>query len=702
MASRTVPETNPAGQESILPAKDELEATFGKFLVDKQPDTQGEAPDSTTTEQSMRLENVRAVTPLAALHVSKEQRSYPNLESWLVRAAWLWLIGSVCWFVLVAGRIWRFHRLLRFAQPAPPLLQQEAQALAHKLDLDRPPQLWLMPGSIAPLVWATGGRARLYFPVNLLEYLDPQERAALLLHELAHVRRRDHWIRWLELLATGLYWWYPLVWWACRRLQAAEEDCCDAWVVGELRGTEKTYASALLDTVDFLSETRPALPPLASGMARFHDLERRLAMIMRGGTPKHLSRTGQVGLLGCAVFLLPLTPIPGEPPKPAANPSATTLARPLRTVNKPVLPEEPVRFETKSFNLQQADAGAIWAIVYSPDGKRLATASGGNGDRPGELTVWNAATRDEIYTIHEPDSVRSVAFSPDNKFIATGSFDKTAKLRDAATGKLLVDLRGHRGAVNSVAFSPDGKLLATGSLDSTIKLWEVPSGKLQKTLGSEADLGNMTLGRLVSTVKNQLSASGHTDWVLSVAFSPDGKTLASASRDQTAKLWDVATGKEKLTLRGHTNWVECVRFTPDGQTVLTASWDFTIKKWDVATGRGQGTLLAHDGYALSMAFTRDGKIMATGGSDATVKLWDVPTLAEISALPLNPGSVYGVAFSPDGKTLATGSWDKTARLWDVSTGQELAKLQRKDYVPENTPALLAAAYSPDGKLLAVG
>jgi len=704
VASRTTPEATASAQEANAQPKDELEATFGKFLLDKQPGADGtDISDSARALQgNRRPENVGAEVPLAGeLPVSGQQSTKINLEPWLMRAAWLWLGGTVCWFALAVVRIRRFHRLLRFAQSAPEILQEEADALARKLGLNSPPQLWLMPGSIAPLVWATGGRARLYFPGNLLEHVDPEERAALLLHELAHVRRHDHWVRWLELIAMGLYWWYPLVWWACRRLQAAEEDCCDAWVVGELQGREKSYASALLDTVDFLSEARPALPPVASGMARFHDLERRLAMIMRGGTPKHLSRTGQVGLLAFAVFLLPLTPTPAEPQKPAANPPAK-LARPATTANKSVLPEEPVSFETKPFNLQQADAGAIWSIVYSPDGKRLATASGGNGDRPGELTVWDAATHDEIYTIQEPDSVRSVAFSPDNKLIATGSFDKTAKLRDAETGKLLVDLRGHRGAVNSVAFSPDGKLLATGSLDSTIKLWEAPSGKLQKTLGSEAELGNATLGRLMSTVKNQLSSSGHTDWVLSVAFSPDGKTLVSASRDQTAKLWDVPTGKEKLTLRGHTNWVECARFTPDGQTVVTASWDFTVKKWDVATGRGQGTLLAHDGYALSIAFTRDGKTMATGGSDATVKLWDAATFGELSSLSLNPGSVCGVAFSPDDRTLATGSWDKTARLWDVSTGQELAKLQRKEYVPENTPALLSAAYSPDRKLLAVG
>src|SRR5262249_42758266 len=168
----------------------------------------------------------------------------------------------------------------------------QAQRLANRLELDRCPSVWMVPGPIAPLVWAMGGRARIFFPAELLERLDEKGRAALLVHELAHVRRRDHWVRWLEFLAVGLYWWYPPVWWMRRQLQAAEEECCDALVVGELPGTARTYATALLDTLDFLAEARLALPPVASGMGRMHDLQRRLAMIMGVAPPKRQSAAG--------------------------------------------------------------------------------------------------------------------------------------------------------------------------------------------------------------------------------------------------------------------------------------------------------------------------------------------------------------------------------------------------------------------------
>src|SRR5205823_4185796 len=118
-------------------------------------------------------------------------------------------------------------------------------------------------------------------------------------HELAHLRRGDHWVRWLELLATAAYWWHPVVWWARRGLRTAEEQCCDAWVVWALPAARRAYADVLVDAVDFLSEARPALPPLASGVGEVRQLRRRLVMIMRGGVPRRLSRLGlMVGLAG--------------------------------------------------------------------------------------------------------------------------------------------------------------------------------------------------------------------------------------------------------------------------------------------------------------------------------------------------------------------------------------------------------------------
>jgi beta-lactamase regulating signal transducer with metallopeptidase domain len=220
----------------------------------------------------------------------------------------VWLAGSLAWFVLAVVRLGRFRRLLRFARRAPAMLQERAARLSRRLGLSRCPRVDLLPGRIAPMLWAVGGAPRLLVPANLLTALSVEQLDTLFVHELAHLRRRDHWVRALEFVVMGLYWWHPVVWYARRELREAEEQCCDAWVVSTLPGAGRTYATALMDTLDFLSTARPAVPPLASGIGHVHDLKRRLTMIMRGTTPRALSWPGCLVMLALGVFFLPMLP----------------------------------------------------------------------------------------------------------------------------------------------------------------------------------------------------------------------------------------------------------------------------------------------------------------------------------------------------------------------------------------------------------
>jgi beta-lactamase regulating signal transducer with metallopeptidase domain len=235
----------------------------------------------------------------------------------LVLAAWLG--GSAVWLALAALRARRFARLLRYGRPAPAALQREAAGLAARLGMARAPAVRLLPGRVSPMLWAA---RLLLLPAGLLDRLDAAGRRTLLAHELAHLRRRDHWVRLFELLVTALFWWHPVVWWARRELREAEEQCCDAWVLWALPASAKTYALALVETVDFLSEARPALPALASGMGHVHDLRRRVTMIMQGTTPRALTWSGLIGLFGLGAFLLPVMPTWAQ----------EETARPLRVV----------------------------------------------------------------------------------------------------------------------------------------------------------------------------------------------------------------------------------------------------------------------------------------------------------------------------------------------------------------------------------
>ncbi|MBN3870961.1 hypothetical protein [Nostoc sp. JL33] len=211
-----------------------------------------------------------------------------------------------------------------------------------------------------------------------------------------------------------------------------------------------------------------------------------------------------------------------------------------------------------------------------------------------------------------------------------------------------------------------------------------------KAFAADKTLENVAIGGQIHTLQ------GHSNSVNSVAFSPNGKTLASGSNDNTIKLWDVGTGREIYTLQGHFSNVYSVAFSPDGKILASGSDDTNIKLWDVTT-RGQiRTLQAHSAWVLSVAFSPDGKILASGSCDRTIKLWDVTTGRQIRTLQVHSSNVNSVAFSPDGKILASGSNDTTIKLWDVTTGRQIRTFQaHSDWVR-------LVAFSPDGKILASG
>ncbi len=352
----------------------------------------------------------------------------------------------------------------------------------------------------------------------------------------------------------------------------------------------------------------------------------------------------------------------------------------------------------------------VYSTAFSPDGKRIVTGSYDETAR-----VWDARTGKEILTLKgHIFSVGSVAFSPDGKQVVTGSYDNTAKTWDAATGKEIRAFKGHTNWVNAVAFSPDGKWIVTGSNDNTAKIWDAATGKELLTLkvgnclvtsvafspaGDRILTGSTDWTAKVwdaQTGKDTLELKGHRDTVYSVAFSPDGNKILTGSNDGAAKIWNAHTGEELQTLQGHTGVVRSAAFSRDGKEIVTGSGDSTAKVWDAEPKAGSLTLKGHVSIVLSVAFSSDGKRILTGSADNTAKVWDAATGKEILTLKGFALFVHSVDFSPDGKRIVTGGLDNTAKVWDAATGTEILTLKG------HTSGLVVAAFSPNGERIVTG
>ena len=258
---------------------------------------------------------------------------------WRTIVGVLWMVGAAAWFVRMIWQAFRFRRLLRAAEPADEALVARVEDLAKRVGLRKPPTVWMVPARVPPMLWALVGPPRLLLPETLWKSLGDSERETILVHELAHLKRRDHWVRRLEVIVLGLYWWNPIAWWARREVEKAEEACCDAWVVWALPEALEAYAEALVATAVFLSGREAYRPLGASGAGRFLPLHERLNMLPRDVSKNMPARPASrrvlmIGLLG--LLILPAwgtsrtlaiaqekpaeAPIPARPKEPAAAP----------------------------------------------------------------------------------------------------------------------------------------------------------------------------------------------------------------------------------------------------------------------------------------------------------------------------------------------------------------------------------------------
>jgi uncharacterized delta-60 repeat protein len=606
------------------------------------------------------------VGPVTAASPSASRPAWADGPLWPALAV-AWAAGALIRLGRAAPGAWRARRALRAAPPAPEELTRRVAELSARLGLRRPPSAYLIPGVMSPALWGLGLRARLLVPADLWARLRPGQRDALIVHELAHLRRGDHLVRLVELAALGAFWWFPVAWWARRALREAEEQCCDAWVVWALPEARRDYAATLLDTLDFLAQARPRLPELACGLGDLGAIRTRLALIVRGRTARALSPPAVLALIAAASALLPLAP-PAAAASPAWLLEALTLGDRCGQVHTRAedLPggfilthfgDEP---EPRRIPMPLPPAG--YHAAWRPDGSLVVA---------GLMTGPSMGPRTVRLTSLLADG------TPDPRFGEGGSID---------TG-LMFYAPPADGA--HVALQPDGRVVLALTVADQTRFSDLllarfgPDGLPDRTFGDDGSVA-INVGR-----KPGQPDLPSIDTLADLAVLPDGRIVAAATASGD---WD--DGDNLAVVRLLPDGRPDPSFGVAGRAIVSAPVDRPAD----ASAAGMGAWSAD--RALTLAPAPDGRIAVAGmtsqvrGGASGPNAWVVAVLDEHGrpdpafgpgglrildlARPRPDGgwvfaTAHAAAFLPDGRLLVLGSAPAGTSMRDDATLVRLGK-----------------------------
>jgi WD40 repeat protein len=485
-------------------------------------------------------------------------------------------------------------------------------------------------------------------------------------------------------------------------------------VLGEHRMRQGAAVSSVVCTPEAKT---PTVISAGGNVIRFWnptDMRQKDVLGFGAVTVLALSKDGHSLAAGNAYGTIKVWDISGDKPKelytlPAGTtaiaalafaPSGKTLASGAAD-NQVRLFEIPPPNPVKEKYILLAHTAAVHSLSYAPDGKLLASGSADATVRVWDTSVAGEPKERDKLEGHEGGAT-AVAFSPDGRTLAAGTGKGPVLLwntagnakptlrgplsymdRDAS-GKPVVNAKGHDSHVYGLAFSPNSQTLASCGADTNIRVWNVPSAKERYVLKGQ-----------------QAGVVGHQLPVTSIAYLPSGQTLASGSSDWTVRLWDlnVATPKQRFDPFGHLSHVYAGVFAPDGQTLASGSYDRTVHVWNVGQANPKvRTVLRGDWVPIyCLAYTPDGKTLAAGGQGTTIRLFDPLAGRELGrSLKGNPSYINTLCYAPDGRRLLAGStYGKAAVLWDAVKAEELRRFETKTYMH-------MAALAPDARLAVVG
>jgi WD40 repeat protein/beta-lactamase regulating signal transducer with metallopeptidase domain len=550
-----------------------------------------------------------------------------------------WLAGSVCVALVVAWRAVRFGRAVREMLPASTQLQATADELASRLRLRRSPAVRLTTADLAPLVWCGVSRPTIVLPSRLVAELAEGEIRTILAHELAHLARRDHWTRWLEVVVTVLYWWHPAVWIARRELRRCEDLCCDAYVLRLLPASERTYAEAMLRTASLASHVPSAVAMLASSFGQSGIIKRRIEMVLKHANPRPLKACVRallavitVGVLAVSIGITQGENFANEGPGTPDGESTS-------------LPKHAVR--------RYGSAGIIGRLL---DGGTATTADGrlaATIEPDGTLAIWDVAADRQLASLEgnsaiEPSGAQ-IEFSPDASKIMANC-RTILYVWDIGTARLLFVFEPPENSnlgneIISAVFSPNGTQIAACREDERLALrvlhvWEADTGDEILTVPLSREIGELQ----------------------ALAFASDGKLIAVATRSGNVAVWDFDAGEQITLVQGaHSKGVNAMIFSEDNRRLFTGG-----------TRSGAYTTASGETWAREVS---------------ELAAWDLPTGER--TLELEPPQEWegdpGLGLSADGRELYSLHDDQFA-IWNADTGELKRVLDRTRLGPPIGPA----------------